>query len=309
MLGRKPIKTVMDIAALAQAMVIGDRTGRNVVGLRQRLQCIDFYFRTNGVRRLQATTTRSGTLWTQTAINSAIDLARGGDGEYKYNGLFWPTNGFPNKKLDWRVPLETTNLHRKNGPIFDEQVYFHTHHPYFRVRSRQLKNMKIVVITRSVLELLESKYHKYASVFPESGTLKGVENSFPWDRQISDIIEFFNSWGDVMSWHPAIRHYRYEDLKRDPISYHSEILNFWNLNIPEDCIAEGLRLASKAEMKKRISSEEAALDHRISFRGRDRRGALSKTTIKYIVDRLNNELIHYLGHEYSYDTQYGFLYE
>ncbi|MBT5050985.1 MAG: hypothetical protein HOM58_20970 [Rhodospirillaceae bacterium] len=309
LLGRRPLKPVLDLAALGQAMIRGDAVGRHEVGLSRRLACIDFYFRTSGVRRLQATTTRSGTLWTQTAINAAMDLARGGDGEYVYNGLFWPTNGFPNKKLDWRVPLETTNLHRENGPVYDEHKYFHTHHPYFRVRSAQLRNMKIIVVTRSIFEVLESKYFKYASVFPESGTRLDLEESFAWDKQLSDIIEFFNSWGDVMTWHPAIRHYRYEDLKRDPVGYHKEILAFWDLDIPEECIAEGFRLASKKEMKKRFTPEEIERDSRVSFRGKNERGVLTDERKRYIVDRIRNEMVHDLGHSYDYDTEYGFEYD
>ena len=104
--------------------------------------------------------------------------------------------------------------------------------PYFRIRCAQLKNMKIVVSTRSIPETLESRYFKQMTDPDLPAVSPGDEDSFDWDKYLADAIEFTNSWGDVLTWHRSIRHYRYEDLKADPVECHKEILDFWGFDVP-----------------------------------------------------------------------------
>ena len=44
-----------------------------------------------------------------------------------------------------------------NGLLTDPVLY-HTHHAYYRTRCRRVKDMKVVVVVRSILESLESAF-------------------------------------------------------------------------------------------------------------------------------------------------------
>jgi len=312
MANRAPIKHAWDAAALGQVLCRGNTSANENISFAQRMNCVKFYFNAAGIDQLLATMTRSGTLWTQLTIHLAIDLANGGDGEYFYDGMFWPRDGFPYRKLDWRLPSGHWEQHLSRtdgGPDFTKPFYFHTHHPYFRVRSAQLKNMKIVVITRSILESLESKYVKYSNDQSNPSVLMDNEDSFPWGKMLNDEIEFYNSWGDVISWHENILHMTYHQMKAEPLVYFQKILKFWDLDVPEWCVEEALKRSSKIEMKKKMSENQVENNLQVSYRGKDKRGVISKVRKKIIIDHIDSKLIHYLGYEYNYGTVYGFEYE
>ncbi len=311
-MNRFPLKHMADAAALAKVLARGDVIYGRPLSLGKRLDCLRFYFQTDGVLRLHAALLRSGMLWSELGMKLAIDLANGGDGEYTYeNGLFWPSQGIAYRRLDWRVPTGAVEAMyvRESGPALGRQLYLHSRHPYFRIRSGRLKTMKIVVLTRSILDCLESLYFKLATEPTQPEITLDNENSFPWDRHLTQAIEFYNSWGDVLTWHPNIRHCRYEDLKADPVSTHKEILDFWEFDVPEECIAEGFRRASKVEMKKRMPPGERDRNRRVPDRNKGHRGALSEARKRQIIDRLNRELVHTLGYAYDYGTIYGLEYD
>lgn len=275
------------------------------------MNCIPFYFSANGVKRLHAFSPRSGALWSELAISLALDIASGGDGEYTYDDtLFWPRKGLKYRRLDWRVPTgEADEMYfRSGGPALDNVYYYHTRLPFFRVRNAQLKKMKIVIVTRSIFEIMESRFLKFASSDLRPDVMIDDEQSFDWDKYLNDAIEFFNSWGDVLTWHKNARHFRFEDLKANPVEAHKEILDFWGFDVPEDCVSRGLQLASKEEMKKHIPSFEHSTNERVSFRKKDQRGILPAHIKEKIAHRLKHELLYDLGHSISLDAKYGLEY-
>lgn len=310
-LNRFPLKHIWDSLSLVQILVRGEPNYRRSLSFKQKLDCMKFYFSADGIRRLQVAPPRSGNRWGQFGLALALDLANGGDGEYTFeNNVFFPRDGLICQRLDWRVPIGDTERehYRTGGPVLGTQYYFVSHNAYFYVRSAVLKKMKIVVVTRSILAILESRYLKFANGPYHPEVTMDDEDSFDWDSSLTRVIEFFNSWGDVMRWHPNIRHYKYEDLKADPVRTHSEMFDFWGLNIPEDCIAEGFRRASKKEMLKRMPPAHPARSS-ISTRGSDQRGIISDDRKRYIIDRLNRELIFDFGHNLDDETEYGVAYD
>lgn len=313
-MNRFPIKHGWDALSLARVLVNGDIYYGGDIGLAKRLKCIDFYFNTLGARRLHAALFRSGVLWSELGMRLAIDLANSGDGEYVYRKmLFYPRDGLAYRRLDWRVPLATDDAifarHRGDGPAFGELLYFHSRLPYFRIRSAQLKNMKIVVLTRSILDAMESRFVKLARTHGVADTATNDAPGYDWDGSLTRAIEFFNSWGDVLTWHRSIMHVRFEDLKADEVGGHREILKFWGFDVPIDCIAEGFRRASKEEMNKRMTAEDQRINIRASDRGSGERGALTNERKRAIVTRLNRELIYDLGYTYTHDMTYGAAYD
>jgi hypothetical protein len=305
---RFPIKQAWDGLALSRILLSGSPYGKAHVTLDQRLDCLRFYFHSGDVRRLHAAQPRSGHLWSELGMALAIDLAQGGDGEYTYeNDLFYPTNGIGYRRLDWRIPLGIANrmYDRSSGPGTARPIYYHSRHPYFRIRSARLKDMKIVVLVRSILDSLESRYVKFALAPHITGVSLDDDSGFDWDSAINRSVEFFNSWGDALQWHPNIMLTKYEDLKSDEVGRHQEILDFWGFDVPEDCVAEGFRRASKAEMKKRMPSDLRTDNLQVAERSKSQRQSLTDQRKAYIIRRLHQDLVHNLGYAFNYDMTYG----
>ena len=310
-MNRFPFKHGWDALALGRILLKGDPICGRRLDLETRLECLRFYFRTGDVHRLHAALPRSGHLWSELGMALAIDLANGNDGEYTYEeGLFYPTNGLGYRRLDWRIPTGAidTMYNRRTGPALGPLLYYHSRHPYFRIRSARLKDMRIVVLVRSILDSLESRYVKFALSTKHPEVTLATDSGFDWDSAIDRSIEFFNSWGDVLTWHPHARLYRFEDLKSDEVGSHKEILDFWGFDVPEDCIAEGFRRASKAEMRKRIPAELRDGNLQVGNRTRSQAGALPDARKRHIIDRLRRGLIHDMGYNFTYDMQYGINY-
>lgn len=298
--------------SLAQIVLCGNPISENPLPFGKRLDCVRFYFNASGIHRLHASPSRSGSLWTQLGLALAIDLANGGDGEYVFcDGIYIPRDGLAYRLLDWRIPTGDVNSlwSRSDGPVLGNQLFYLCRLPYYKARSAQLKNMDVVLVTRSILATLESRFFKFAASNLKPDVILDNENTFDWDRYLNDAINFFNSWGDALSWHPSIRHYTFENLKADPVAGHMEMLNFWGFEIPEECVAEGLRRASKKEMLKRMPGVDSENNERLSTRGKSKRGIISETRKRHIVDRLKRELIHDFGYSFEYDTDYGIAYD
>ena len=169
--------------------------------------------------------------------------------------------------------------------------------------------MKTVVFTRSIFDSLESRYFKLASLKNHPNVSTDDDSGFDWEGVLREYIAFFNSWGDVLSWHPTIRHYKYEDLKSDPVGLHKEILDFWGFDVPIDCVAEGFRRASKSEMRKRMPVDSIEPNFRAVSRNETQRNSFSPERKKWLIERLNKGLSHPLGYTYDENTEYGRAYD
>ncbi len=299
---RFPIKHAWDAAAVLKILLGGQR----------RLACLRFYFESAGVRNLYAIGSRSGMVWSLLGMSLAWDLANGGDGEYRSDGdMFWPTRGLNHMRFDWRVATgEFERMYEwRDGPVFGEHWLWVGRLPYYRLRSARLKEMGIVLVTRSILAALDSRFHKFVT----SGAKKEVslddERSFDWDRYLSDAIAFHNSWGDVLAWHPKILHLRYEDLKRDPVTTHMEMMAFWGKKSPRECVKEAFRRVTKKEMLKRMPMDRSDNVVRVSTRPESERGKFSEDLKNHLRGRLERELIHTLGYDYNTDTGHFINYD
>ena len=169
--------------------------------------------------------------------------------------------------------------------------------------------MKTVLITRSILDSVESAFFKFAAAANHPGVTLEDKDSFDWDDHLGRNIEFFNSWGDAITWHPNIIHFKYEDLKADTVSGFSEIFKFWGLEVPKECIAEGFRLASKKEMMKRIPKDQQDQNIRLSVRGEEQRGIINPERQRQLIGRLRAELVYDFGYSMDYDAVYGVAYD
>lgn len=300
-LSRTPYKQLYDALALGRVVVQRD------MSWAQKLRCVRFYWNADSLNCLLATPPRSGSRWIELGLALTVDLARGGDGHYTFeNDRFYPRSGLARKRLDWRVPTgETEQMYqRATGPAFGPQLHWSTHNSYCRLRSFPARRMQIVVVTRSILSILQSKFIKIAKAPNHPDVTLDDENSFYWDSETDRIIEFYNSWGEVMKWHPSIRHFKYEDLKADPLDLFSEILSFWGHNIPMDCIREGFRLASKKEMLQRMNlSDQDNIRMTSGTQGPHR--ILSRQRLDWIAERLDRHLIHTFGYDPANDAAYG----
>jgi hypothetical protein len=308
-LNRFPLKHALDAAATAKIVLRGDIYEGRPLSFKRRMDCVKFYFNANGVNCLHAMLPRTGSHWSELGIALSINLANGGDGEYEFiDSLYIPSDGLHLRRLDWRVPMgraEEMYRSRLGENSIGEHHYYHTRHPYFRVRSGRLKKMRVAILTRSIVTSLAARYLKHARDPDNLGIIRDGEDVMDWDRFLTQSIEFFNSWGDVLRWHPNCRLYKYEDLLREPVAGHKDLLDFWGFDVPEECIAEAFRRITPDEMKKRIPEHQRERNYRVATPIDDPERWMPKHRLHEIINRLNKELVYNLGYEYNYDTDYS----
>lgn len=307
-----PYKDLWDIMALAQLFLRGDVANEVPLSFDQKTKCLQFYFNAGGTSRLLAVSNRSGARWIQLAIELALDLQTGGKGEYVFeNDHYYPTKGQLFTRLDWRSPsgLWEQQHQRLTGPVIDRKLFLVTHNNYNQLRSRKISQMQTVLVTRSIPAIIASLISKLSSQEDQDGTPSEDASTFDWKPFMGKSVDFYNSWGDVMKWHPAIRHYKYEDLKADPVGTHMEMLNFWGLPVDEDVMGEALFRASKKEMLKRMPLSHDSPNLRVSTRTQTERRVISENELRHIVNALNQELAYDFGYNFDYDTPYDTVYE
>ena len=245
-------------------------------------------------------------------MGMAVDLANGGDGHYTFeDDSYYLRSGLSCRRLDWRVPTgETERMYqRSDGPALGPQLHWTTHNSYCRLRCHPASRMRVVVVTRSILSILQSKFIKIGRAANHINVSLDDEDSFFWESELERIIEFFNSWGEVMKWHPSIRHYTYEDLKANPIDLFSEILSFWGHEIPMECVEEGFRLASKKEMLKRMDKTDSNKSIRMTATVKSTHKILSQQRIEWIIERLDRNLVNNFGYDPHDDPFYGQIFD
>lgn len=312
-----PVKQAWD------ALALGRMAARRDLTVIQKYHCARFYFMAGGIRNLYATLTRSGSHWSLLGIALARDLAQGGDGEYDFVDDAWiPRAGTIYTKLDWREPAsdwdavadpailgiaETKRMVAEGRTgILPRPVLFHTHLSYFRLRTACLRQMKIAVMLRSIYDSMESKYHKHrtllamgvrpAEYLADATEPPAIDNdyNFPWAEIVDDAIEFYNSWGDVLVWHPTARLFHYDDLMAAPADSHKDLTDFWGLKLPRECLEEAFRRIRKDEMKKKLPAGNPDSTSRVAFRTQG--AALTEERIGFIRERLARGLRHDLGY-------------
>lgn len=308
-LNRFPLKHMIDAAATAKIVLKGDIYENRPLSFAKRMACVRFYFDADGVERLHAMLPRTGSHWSELGIALSINLAGGGDGEYRFiDDLYVPTDGIHLRRLDWRVPMgRTEEMYRTR--LGEDTVgthhYYHTRHPYFRVRCGRMKKMRVAILTRSIVTSLAARYLKHARDPDDLGRIREGEDVMDWDRFLTQSIEFYNSWGDVLQWHPQCRLYRYEDLLLDPVGGHKDLLDFWGFDVPEECVKEAFSRITPDEMKKRIPEAQRERNYRVAALIDDPKRWMPDHRLHPIVDRINRELVHDFGYSYAYDTDYN----
>jgi len=305
-----PVKHFFDTGSLAKIALLGTAQGyEGSLPFQQRLNCLDFYFRGNGVDCLHAMLPRTGSHWTELVLSLAIDLSRGGDGEYSYAGeLYFPRDGLNSRRLDWRVPTGMSEkIHvRSDGPTNGDHLFFHTRLPYFRVRSGRLKKIKIVVLVRSIVMSLAARWVKWGKSPDDPTMLLENDSVMDWDLFLNQSVEFFNSWGNVLSWHPNIMLVRYEDLVENQVNQHKAILDFWGFDVPLSCVEEACRLSTPDEMTKRIPESMRSVSVRKPQMMKNADKVISDKRMASIIEYLNKNLIYDFGYDYSAGSKYDF---
>ena len=286
-LNRFPLKHICDSLSLMQILLRGDPNYRRSLSPKQKLNCMKFYFTANGIDRLYATLPRSGFHYTMLAVEIALDLANGGDGEYYFEREFWwPKTGVRYNKLDWRTPI---NDPTKLGLYPVDTILYHTHQPFYRLRCARINKMKIIVQVRNIIEQLNSWSYRA----PFSGVEPG---QFPWRRHLADSIRFQNSWGDYIRHHDNVHTVKYEEVLASPAKNIETMMEFWGLDVPARCIEKAIEMTTKEEMKKRLS-KDSIYNKIISFG--EYRTNISCNITRNVIKIINKELLYDFGYTYN----------
>ena len=219
--------------------------------------------------------------------------------------MWYPSCGTRWVRLDWRVPAE--GLENTMRGLVRNPINYHSVLPYYRLRCRQVKKMNIVILVRSVLESLESNFVKIGGSPRWPEITIDDESSFPWDRHLDELMEFYNSWGDYARHYSNCMIMRYHELKAEPLGSLKAISDFWGLDVPEECIEEALKRTSKNAMAEKVPKDQHETNLRVSFR--KKRGFLSESLTNRILGRLQKELTHDFGYDYSENHAWGHYYD
>ena len=166
-LSRFSLKQSYDALAITKLLARGD------LNLEQKTDCVKFYFTAYGINRLYATLPRSGFHYLTLVMEIVLDLANGGDGNYSFaQNFWWPKSGVRYEKLDWRATKSTPET---TGLEPTELLFYHTHLPFYRVRSAMIWKMRCVVQVRNIIDVLESFIYRWTG----DGT---NPEAFPWKQ-------------------------------------------------------------------------------------------------------------------------------
>mgnify|MGYP000882249571 CR=1 FL=1 len=291
------VKSAMDISALSRLVVNGQlqisSTVAKKLNFQQRINCVRHYLGGHGITNLYATMGRSGWHWSLLGIQLAMDLESGGKGDFYYVEPFWipSTGALRFAELEWRNAYSNDYL----GAPIHAPVLFHTQHPYFRLRTRALKSMRTIVVVRDIVKSVESNFYKAANV-PDHPDFEDAQ-LFDWEGYTLSAIEFANSWGNALRWHPYIKFIRYEELLSNPIELTKEMTDMWGLNLSNDCLTDAFSRITKEAMKKKLQAQGILKQQRVSFRKPD--ASAPADCISRIKSIIRSTLIHDFGYNYD----------
>jgi len=288
---RVPLKQGWDTLAIGRQLLRGDLT------MQQRKQCIDFYLNTGTIRNLLATLTRCGSHWTILGLTLAQEIRHGRRPDYSFINHYWQVDeiGVRYTKLDWREAVGETRDPALWKTVMTDPFLYHSHHPYYRIRSARLKEMNTVLVLRDIFKSMESKFYKLSKI-PDQPDDED-DASFAWEKLILDAIEFFNSWGDVIRWHRKCVCFTYDELLADTVGCHYEMSKVFGLDVPRECIEEAFSMITKSEMRKRFTDPQAGGEMRVSGRAKD--AGIPAHRRELIEDMIDRHLVYDFGFGYG----------
>lgn len=240
-------------------------------------------------RRFLSTLPRSGTNYISSLISSAVDLAHGGDGDYFYENDEWVfpnVIGFP---CVWHNYVECVD---SAGPG-DELVYFHAHHPVQQQNMINLRSAKTIFTVRDIHNQLESwLFHNFQS--------QSRQDHFIQTGHVEKTIEYFNYWGAFRDNNSKARQclcVAYENLIDHPLDVLSEIVTFWQLDIPADILETAVGLCSRERMKSKIPENVIDNNRRVSVRT-NREDVFTEHNRHYIENAIASKLQYDFGYKY-----------
>ncbi|MFG0251668.1 MAG: sulfotransferase domain-containing protein, partial [Phycisphaerales bacterium JB038] len=129
--------------------------------------------------------------------------------------------------------------------------------PYHRTGSfdrGHLRRSTVILLTRSVLPTLASAYHQ--AVY-RIRVFQGTPSEFIHDGRygVLKIATFYNLWGELAHRLKRRLVIRYEEMLREPAAEFKRVLEFLELEIVDEEIAEVVRMSSLQNMKRLATSE------------------------------------------------------
>lgn len=258
------------------------------ITLPELLECMRFYLTAYGERRLLATLPRSGHHWATLMLAVAKDIAEGGEGDYTYATEIrdWPIRLKLLASFDWRTPIR-----KRRYKDLPSMFIFHTHWPYERIVLLQKERMKVVILVRNLFDQLQSRlFH--------SGYDINTQDAFIQAGYVGQAIDFCNSWGAFLEKHPNSRLLRYEDLVENPVETIVSLSDFWELELPRDCISKAVERCTREKMLQRVPANEVRKNPRVSPRRRGR-SVFTQQNLDFIMSQIKHMLHYNFGYDYE----------
>ncbi len=247
--------------------------GASSIPLGEKKTCWRFYFSGGGAWRLFATLPRSGWHFSVLVLNVALDLHRGGTGEYLFvdpanrgakgrRSFFVPGNRFATAPLDWRTGRGQTPW------IPASPTFLQTHMPFYRNTCIRTRDMKTVVLVRNVWDVIDSLINHYRVTPEQYDSFVGLAtrrgNGPEW-YDCGQIAKFYNSWGTVLH-RTNVMAVRYEELMENPAREFLRITDFLEIDVGgAETLEAAVRLCSKEENQKRLDAAGVTRTRRVRF--------------------------------------------
>jgi len=277
-LNRAPVRALRNATSIARVLATPG------LDTEEKRACWRFFRDAWGYRRLVASLPRSGFHYATLVLTVALDLARGGDGEYAYFRDTWALRGCHQyRPLDWRFPLDRIDYDEG----YPEPLILHTHMPYYQVPCRRVDAMRTVLMIRNPWDSLESQLFR-------EGYGRDRQDAFIEDGFVDKAIAFLEAWGARAAVSELVHVVRYEDLMRAPAEALSAMADHWQLDIDRPTLAEALARTTRDEMRRRIPTDRAEANPRVSFR--DDGPAFSERNRQRIAAMLSRGLHHRFGY-------------
>lgn len=249
---------------------------------------------------LFATFPKSGWNWTVDVLTYAVakqffgrfDITYSDNGtlkqrEQKPLRIFYPADsraaGMPTVRLQF--------------PALAVDYCLHTHGFWRESPLWRLDDATTILVTRHIPTALFSYYNFFKTRAPY--------NSFESclaDGILDRVIGFYNSWGAFSERSTTLHQFCYEELHRDPLAgFATMFAVVFGIAADLVVLAEAIDYYDFANQKRREKQFSADATHHFHFHGAtDYTDRIAPATLEMIVNRLNSELTHKFGYDYTF---------
>jgi len=224
-----------------------------------------------------ATIPRSGYHWFSSVLTSTLEYDLFGNADFDLVGDHYRH----------KLKFDSTLQDFRGISVPDKCLYYHTHYPYYKIKSLKRYGGKKVILIRH-------PYEQQKSYFRFCEFNKDKEEIYRKTDSIQKAIDFYNSWYLYLKKHPEkCLLIKYEDLMRNPEIHFNECFQFFEIEFTEKALREGIRTNDRNNVLKKVNSDN--IDNKCITV--DRTEKFTEEMKEYILNSFREDLISDFGYK------------